>query len=149
MPSSTTVHFNGCHSVATQYRLPTRSSCRHAFQMGWAFPAPRLMPSHWQRLLENVLEKVFPISGTPSTVLVKEAPTSLSKWKKPYKLWGVITDPITLNHLERLRELMEKLDSSRTSFYHTELNKLMRIITIFMSLCLKQCWFLNFFVFQT
>lgn len=30
--------FSGRHSVATQYRLPTRSSCRRAFQMGAPLP---------------------------------------------------------------------------------------------------------------
>lgn len=44
MPSSTTVHFNGRHSVATQYRLPTRSSCRRAFRMGAPSPKADALP---------------------------------------------------------------------------------------------------------
>ena len=67
--------------------------------------AAKLVPSQWQRNLQ----KIFPPWGIPSTVFSDWSIYSLGKSHKPeqkcWKLLGIITVPVTLNHQARMKGL--------------------------------------------
>lgn len=72
----------------------------------------------------------FPLGIYLPQFPVIEALPSLGKSykckQKSFKLIGFITIPITLNYQARLRGLMEKQESNRTSINNMRLNEVMR-----------------------
>lgn len=72
----------------------------------------------------------FPLGVYLPQFPVTEAFPSLGKSykskQKSFKLIGFITIPITLNYQARLRELMEKQESNRTSINNMRMYEVMR-----------------------
>ena len=129
---------NSCELNSQDYRIPEElASSWHPgkphFFIWRLNPllAARLMPSQWQRDVENV----FSALGIHLQSPVIKAPTSLGNsykpQQKPQKLLEIITvNTMTLSHQGMWTEIMEKLHSSiaRTKLNDMDFNELINMI---------------------